>query len=123
MSPSASLESVTVLAWMRSGPLADAFTPDGMPGREDVVAESSPWTPASGDVEQAKEYMAKAKNAKKKITIYTNEGAPNKEVAEALQSMWKQIGIDSSIKILEWQQFLEFLGPPPPKAVERICSA
>jgi oligopeptide transport system substrate-binding protein len=97
---------------------ADAFTPEGMPGREEVVAESSPWTPASGDVEQAKEYMAKAKNAKKKITIYTNEGAPNKEVAEALQSMWKQIGIDSSIKILEWQQFLEFLGPPPPKAVD-----
>ena len=62
--------------------------------------------------------MAKAKNAKKKITIYSNEGAPNKEVAEALQSMWKQIGIDSSIKILEWQQFLEFLGPPPPKAVD-----
>jgi oligopeptide transport system substrate-binding protein len=97
---------------------ADSFTPEGMPGREEIVAEPSPWTPAAGDVEMAKEYMAKAKNAKKKITIYSNEGAPNKEVAEALQSMWKQIGIDSSIKILEWQQFLEFLGPPPPKAVD-----
>ena len=97
---------------------ADSFTPEGMPGKPDIVPEPSPWTPASGDVEMAKEYMAKAKNAKKKITIYSNEGAPNKEVAEALQSMWKQIGIDSSIKILEWQQFLEFLGPPPPKAVD-----
>ena len=86
--------------------------------QEEIVPEASPWTPAAGDVEMAKEYMAKAKNAKKKITIYSNEGAPNKEVAEALQSMWKQIGIDSSIKILEWQQFLEFLGPPPPKAVD-----
>jgi oligopeptide transport system substrate-binding protein len=98
---------------------ATAFTPDGMPGREDIVSgEGSPWTPASGDIEQAKELMAQAKNPKKKITIYSNESSPNKEVAEALQSMWKQIGIDSTIKILEWQQFLEFLGPPPPKAVD-----
>jgi oligopeptide transport system substrate-binding protein len=98
---------------------ANAFTPEGMPGREEVVSgEGSPWTPASGDIEQAKELMAKAQNPKKKITIYSNESSPNKEVAEALQSMWKQIGIDSTIKILEWQQFLEFLGPPPPKAVD-----
>jgi oligopeptide transport system substrate-binding protein len=98
---------------------ATAFTPDGMPGREDIVAaDGSPWTPASGDIEQAKEYMSQAQNPKTNITIYSNESPPNKEVAEALQSMWKQIGIDSSIKILEWQQYLEFLGPPPPKAVD-----
>lgn len=97
---------------------ANAFTPEGMPGFDEIVGEGSPWTPAAGDLDMAKQYMAKAKNPKKKITIYANEGAPNKEVAEALQSMWKQIGIDSSIKILEWQQFLEFLGPPPPKAVD-----
>jgi oligopeptide transport system substrate-binding protein len=97
---------------------ANAFTPEGMPGFDEIVGEGSPWTPASGDLDKAKAEMAQAKNPKKKITIYSNEGAPNKEVAEALQSMWKQIGIDSSIKILEWQQFLEFLGPPPPKAVD-----
>src|ERR671924_325125 len=97
---------------------ANSFTPDGMPGKEQVVPSASPWTPASGDLEKAKEFMQKAQNPKTKITIYTNEGAPNKEVAEALQSMWKQIGIDSTIKILEWQQYLEFLGPPPPKAVD-----
>lgn len=97
---------------------ANAFTPTGMPGEEQIVGEGSPWTPASGDIDKAKDEMAQAQNPKKKITIYTNEGAPNKEVAEALQSMWKQIGIDSSIKILEWQQYLEFLGPPPPKAVD-----
>jgi oligopeptide transport system substrate-binding protein len=98
---------------------ANAFTPNGMPGKSDIVsADGSPWTPKSGDLAKAKEFMAKAKGAKKKITIYSNESPPNKEVAEALQSMWKQIGIDSTIKILEWQQFLEFLGPPPPKSVD-----
>ncbi len=97
---------------------ANAFTPDGMPGEETIVGEGSPFTPPAGDIDMAKEYMAKAQNPKTKITIYSNEGAPNKEVAQALQSMWKQIGIDSTIKILEWQQFLEFLGPPPPKEVD-----
>ena len=97
---------------------ATAFTPEGMPGFEDIVTEPSPWTPASGDIEQAKELMSQAKNPKTNITIYSNESSPNKEVAEALQSMWKQIGINSTIKILEWQQYLEFLGPPPPKAVD-----
>ena len=97
---------------------ANAFTPDGMPGKDSIVPDPSPWTPASGDIDQAKEYMAKAKNPKTNITIYSNESSPNKEVAEALQSMWKQIGINSTIKILEWQQYLEFLGPPPPKAVD-----
>jgi ABC-type transport system substrate-binding protein len=42
-----------------------------------------------------------------------NDGAGNKEVAVAIQSDWKKIGIDSDIKILEWQQFLDFIGPPP----------
>jgi oligopeptide transport system substrate-binding protein len=97
---------------------ATAFTPEGMPGLEEIVPEPSPWTPASGDIEQAKELMAQAQNPKTNITIYSNESSPNKEVAEALQSMWKQIGINSTIKILEWQQYLEFLGPPPPKAVD-----
>jgi oligopeptide transport system substrate-binding protein len=97
---------------------ATAFTPEGMPGFEDIVTEASPWTPASGDIEQAKELMSQAQNPKTNITIYSNESSPNKEVAEALQSMWKQIGINSTIKILEWQQYLEFLGPPPPKAVD-----
>jgi ABC-type oligopeptide transport system substrate-binding subunit len=32
--------------------------------------------------------------------------------------MWKELGIDTTVKSQEWAQFLEFLGPPPNKAVD-----
>jgi len=97
---------------------AQGFTPEGMPGFEDIVGEGSPWTPAEGDMEQAKQLMQQAQNPKTNITIYTNEGDPNRDVAVAIQSMWEELGIQSEIKVMEWQQYLEFLGPPPPAAVQ-----
>ncbi len=97
---------------------AKGFTPEGMPGFEQIVGEGSPWTPAEGDVEQAKELMAQVGNAKQKVAIVTNEGDPNKDVATALQAMWQEIGVESTIRVMEWQQYLEYLGPPPPGAVD-----
>ncbi len=97
---------------------ANAFTPVGMPGFEEIVGSGSPWTAATGDMQQAEQLMSQVQNPVRNVTIYSNESTPNKDVAVAIQSMWKQIGIDSTIKILEWQQFLEFLGPPPPAAVD-----
>jgi oligopeptide transport system substrate-binding protein len=97
---------------------AKGFTPDGMPGFDEIVGEGSPWTPAEGDMEKAKAEMAKAKNPVKSVTLFTNESPPNEDVAVALQSMWKELGIDSKIRVMEWQQFLEMLGPPPPNTVD-----
>jgi oligopeptide transport system substrate-binding protein len=97
---------------------AKGFTPEGMPGFETIVGEGSPWTPEEGDIELAKEHMAMVQGPKQKVAIVTNEGDPNKDVAVALQSMWKEIGVDSTIRVMEWQQYLEYLGPPPPGAVD-----
>ena len=97
---------------------AKGFTPEGMPGFDEIIGEGSPWTPAEGDMEKAKAEMAKAKNPVKKVTVFTNESPPNEDVAVALQSMWKELGIDSTIKVMEWQQYLEMLGPPPPNSVD-----
>jgi oligopeptide transport system substrate-binding protein len=97
---------------------AKGFTPEGMPGFDEVVGEGSPWTPAEGDMEQAKAEMAKATKPVKNVTVFTNESPPNEDVAVALQSMWKELGINSKIKVMEWQQFLEMLGPPPPNSVD-----
>jgi oligopeptide transport system substrate-binding protein len=91
---------------------AEGLTPVGMPGF-DVINPKSPYTPASGDIDLANELMSKVKDPVKKVTLYVNDGAGNKEIAVAIQSDWKKIGIDSDIKILEWQQFLDFIGPPP----------
>jgi ABC-type oligopeptide transport system substrate-binding subunit len=97
---------------------AKGFTPEGMPGFDTIVGEGSPWTPENGDIEQAKELMAQVGNAKQKVAIVTNEGDPNKDVATALQAMWEEIGVESTIRVMEWQQYLEYLGPPPPGAVD-----
>jgi oligopeptide transport system substrate-binding protein len=97
---------------------AKGFTPEGMPGFETIVGEGSPWTPETADVEQAKELMAQVGNAKQRVAIVTNEGDPNRDVAVAVQAMWEEIGVQSTIRVMEWQQYLEFLGPPPPGSVD-----
>ena len=97
---------------------AKGFTPEGMPGFDEVVGGGSPWTPAEGDMEKAKAEMAKATKPVKNVTVFTNETPPNEDVAVALQSMWKELGISAKIKVMEWQQYLEMLGPPPPNSVD-----
>lgn len=97
---------------------AKGFTPEGMPGFETIVGEGSPWTPENGDLEQARQLMEQVGDAKQQVAIVTNEGDPNGDVAVALQSMWEEIGIESTIRVMEWQQYLEHLGPPPPGSVD-----
>jgi len=97
---------------------AKGFTPEGMPGFDEVIGDGSPWTPAEGDMDKAKAEMEKATKPVKSVTVFTNESPPNEDVAVALQSMWKELGINSKIKVMEWQQFLEMLGPPPPNSVD-----
>lgn len=96
---------------------ATGFTPQGMPGF-DTINPESPWLPAEPDVEQAKQLMSEVANPKTKITLYTNDSGANPDIAVAVQAGLKEIGIDSTIKSQEFQQYLEFLGPPPNKDVD-----
>ncbi len=96
---------------------ATGFTPEGMPGF-DVINPESPWLPTEGDMEQAKELMADVANPKTDITLYINDSPGHREIAVAIQAAWKELGITSTIKQQEFQQYLEFLGPPPNKDVD-----
>jgi oligopeptide transport system substrate-binding protein len=96
---------------------ATGFTPKGMPGF-DTINPDSPWTPASGDLAQAKELMAKVQNPKKSIGLLLNDSPGHREIAVAIQAAWKELGLNVTIKQQEWAQFLEFLGPPPDKSVD-----
>jgi oligopeptide transport system substrate-binding protein len=93
------------------------FTPKGMPGF-DKINPDSPWQPENGDLAQAKELMAKVQNPKKDITLLLNDSPGHREIAVAIQSMWKELGLNVTIKQQEWAQFLEFLGPPPDNSVD-----
>lgn len=61
------------------------------------------------DVAKAKEYLAKAgypDGAGFPIIEYmTNDAGYNKQIAEYLQSAWKEIGVSMDIKIVEWSTF------------------
>ena len=52
------------------------------------------------------------------ITLLLNDAPGHKEIAVAIQSMWKELGLSVTIKQQEWAQFLEFIGPPPDKSVD-----
>ena len=96
---------------------ATGYTPKGMPGFDSINPQSS-WLPASGDMDKAKQLMSQAQSPKKSITLWYNEDPAHKAIAVAVQSMWKELGIDVTLKAQEFAQYLEFLGPPPNKAVD-----
>jgi oligopeptide transport system substrate-binding protein len=96
---------------------ATGFTPEGMPGF-DTINPESPWLPAEADMEQAKQLMGEVASPKKNITLYINDSPGHREIAVAIQAAWKELGITSTIKQQEFQQYLEFLGPPPNKDVD-----
>jgi len=96
---------------------ADGFTPEGIAGF-DTINVDSPWTPAEGDLEQAKQLMAQVQDPVTDVTLFYNNAPGHKEIAQAIQGMWNELGINTEIKQQEWAQFLEFLGPPPNDAVD-----
>jgi oligopeptide transport system substrate-binding protein len=93
---------------------ATGMVPKGMPGFEVIKQD---FLPVRADLDRAREFMAKAKDPKRNITLYYNDAPGHKEIAVAVQAMWKELGINMTIKAQEWAQFLEFLGPPPSDAV------
>jgi ABC-type oligopeptide transport system substrate-binding subunit len=95
---------------------AQSFTPKGMPGFDTIATSDLPTGPEGMD--KAKELMKKVASPKKDVTLFINDSPGHKEIAVAVQSMWKDLGITTTIKQQEWAQFLEFLGPPPDKSVD-----
>jgi oligopeptide transport system substrate-binding protein len=94
---------------------ATGMVPQGMPGF-DVIRQD--FLPPRANVEKARDYMARAMNPKTSITLYYNDSPGHKEIAVAVQAMWKELGIDTTLRAQEFAQYLEFLGPPPNDAVD-----
>jgi oligopeptide transport system substrate-binding protein len=94
---------------------ATSFTPAGMPGFDSIKQS---FVPVQADLERAKQYMAQAENPKKSLTLYANQDALAKNVAVAVQAMWEELGVETTIKTLEWAQYLDLIGPPPNHVVD-----
>jgi oligopeptide transport system substrate-binding protein len=95
---------------------ARGFTPVGISGGPSILKKSH--LPANGNVSQARTFLGKAKNVNKNIHLYINNSPGHVNIAVAVQSMWKPLGLDVTISRLEWKQYLQFLGPPPNKDVD-----
>ena len=91
---------------------AKGMTPEGIAGYEDITPDS-PWTPEEGDIEQAKELMSQVENPVRDVNLFHNDAPGHREIAVAVQSMWQELGITTTIRAQEWAQYLEFIGPPP----------
>jgi oligopeptide transport system substrate-binding protein len=96
---------------------ASGFTPKGMPGFETLTADS-PWLPARGDIEQAKELMSEVANPTREITLLFNNAPGHRDIAVAVQAMWQQLGLNVTLSQQEWKQYLQFLGPPPDPSMD-----
>ncbi len=96
---------------------AAGFTPEGIAGF-DVISPQSPWAPAEGDMAQATELMDQVGSPKTDINLFHNDSPGHREIAVAVQDMWKELGINTTIRAQEWAQYLEFIGPPPHKSVD-----
>ena len=95
---------------------AKGFTPSGIAGGPTIDKNS--FMPATHQTAKAKAFMAKVASPKTNIQLYINNSPGHIKIATAIQAFWKQIGINASIKVMEWKQYLQVLGPPPNSDVD-----
>jgi len=90
---------------------AKGFTPIGIAGGPMILSKST--MPVKAQLTKAKAALAKARNPKRSIRLYHNNAPNHVKIATAVQNFWKQLGLDVTIRPMEWKQYLQFLGPPP----------
>ena len=90
---------------------ARGFTPVGIAGGPTITRNSS--MPTRAQPAKAKAFLSKVRNPKKSIKLYMNNAPGHVKIATAVQAMWKEVGLDVTLRVMEWAQFLQFLGPPP----------
>jgi oligopeptide transport system substrate-binding protein len=90
---------------------AKGFTPGSIAGGPTIDKNS--FMPPIHQTAKAKAFMAKVAHPKTDVHLYINNAPNHVKIATAIQAFWKQIGINSTIKSMEWKQYLQFLGPPP----------
>jgi len=95
---------------------AKAFTPSRAPGAKEINKNSN--LPATAKLAQAKAFMAKVKNPKLNVNLYFNTSTGHAAIATAVQAYWKELGITTTLKNMEFGQYLDFLGPPPNSDVD-----
>ena len=95
---------------------AKGFTPNGIAGGPTIDKNS--FMPAIHQTAKAKAFMAKVAKPVTNINLFVNNSPGHVKIATAIQAFWSQLGLKTNIKVLEWKQYLQFLGPPPNSDVD-----
>ena len=85
---------------------ATSFTPNAMPGFQRIAQD---FLPQAADLEAARKYLANVSSSRRKINlVYTTGLHPAAgEIAVAVQAMWQEIGIQTTLRPMDVQRFLE----------------
>jgi oligopeptide transport system substrate-binding protein len=92
-----------------------AFSPQGIPGASTINKDT--FLTPTANMDEAMKYWNKVSNPVKSINLVFNNAPAHKEIATAIQANWKKLGMNVTLKQLDWPQFLKFLGPPPDASV------
>lgn len=89
---------------------ATSITPPGMPGFDVMVQD---FLKPTADGEAAKALLAEAGfpdgAGMPEVVIYHNTSEGHAAIATAVQEQWKAIGVNATIKNMEWKQYLDFV--------------
>jgi oligopeptide transport system substrate-binding protein len=92
------------------------FTPRSISGGPTILKNAT--LPSKANKAKAREFMSKARNPKRSIKLFMNNSPGHVKIGTAVQAMWKELGLDVTLRVQEWAQYLQFLGPPPNEDVD-----
>jgi oligopeptide transport system substrate-binding protein len=96
---------------------AERFTPEGAP-TQGRVAPDSRWLPPGGDMGAARDELDEAAVVNRKLTLLHVDRPGAGDVAAFLQSAWRGLGIDTTIRSQSADDYLDFRGPLTPQSVD-----
>ena len=92
------------------------FTPGSIAGGPTILKNAT--MPARANKARARQFMSRVRNPKRDIKLFMNNVRSHVNIATAVQAMWKELGLDVTLRVQEWAQYLQFLGPPPNAEVD-----
>jgi peptide/nickel transport system substrate-binding protein len=77
--------------------------PPAMPGHRS-------YTPYPHNLKKARELMAAAKPSERKVTVWTDDYAPNKQAGEYYESVLRELGLEPTLKVIPAANYLTVIG-------------
>ena len=90
---------------------AHSYVPEGIVGADGKDFAAKKYFDPKGNVEEAKKLLAEAgypdgQGLPTFVVMYNPEGGKNGPVYQAIQDMWKKIGVNVELQTQEWKVFL-----------------